>query len=82
VILRKTVNGKPATVAYLTLGPKGEFNLVKPEKATLVKVMFDDGGLIFGSSLPLAQRPPVSATDITDPGHQNRDGGHKEIPNE
>jgi hypothetical protein len=32
--------------------------------------------------LPLAARPSVSATDVTIPGHQNRNGENKETPNE
>ena len=49
MIERTEINGKSATVAYLTMGPKGEFNLVKPDKATLVKVTYDDGSVVFGT---------------------------------
>ena len=49
MIVRKTINGKSATVAYLTTGPDGEFNLVEPDKATLVKVSYDDGSVVFGT---------------------------------
>jgi hypothetical protein len=52
MIQRETINGAPATVAYLTTDEKGSFVLVTPEKATLVKVIYDDGRVVFGTPAP------------------------------
>lgn len=42
-IERKTIDGRKATVAYI----RDDFTPTTPEKATLVKVIFDDGGILF-----------------------------------
>lgn len=44
MIERTTVDGKPATVAYL----KGDFVPATKEDHTFVKVIFDDGNVVFG----------------------------------
>jgi hypothetical protein len=41
---RETVNGKLATVSHLT----EEWQPCAPEEAAIVKVEFDDGGVLFG----------------------------------
>jgi hypothetical protein len=51
-IVRRAINGRQATASYLVLGSDGEFKLVPPEKATVIKVVFDDGGLTFGTLVP------------------------------
>lgn len=43
MIERQKVHGDPATVSYMT----DEFTLVPKDKATLVKVVFDDGRVLF-----------------------------------
>jgi hypothetical protein len=48
MIQRETVEGRPATVAYLD----HDFEPATPETATLVKVMYDDGETAFGSRQP------------------------------
>ena len=45
MIERTTVEGKPATVAYL----KGDFVPATKEDCTFVKVIFDDGNVMFAT---------------------------------
>jgi len=51
MIERTVIMGKPATVAYLD----GDFAPVNREAAILVKVIFDDGKVLF--AMPAAQQP-------------------------
>jgi hypothetical protein len=43
MIERQTVDGKPATVIYLT----SDFQPADKQSATLIKLWFDDGDVVF-----------------------------------
>ena len=45
MIERTTVDGKPATVAYL----KGDFVPASKEDCTFIKVIFDNGNVMFAT---------------------------------
>ena len=45
MITRETVDGKLATVSYLTT----DWEPCAPKNAELVKIVFDDGGVLFGT---------------------------------
>jgi hypothetical protein len=51
---RETVNGKLATVAHLT----DAWVPCTPEEAAIVKVVFDDGGILVGFRTPKPQPAP------------------------
>jgi len=55
-IERTTVSGRKATVAYI----RDDFTPTTPEKATLAKVLFDDGDIVF---LSMARDAPLTARD-------------------
>ena len=58
MIKRETINGRQATVCYML----DDFTPVDtPAEATLVKVVFDDGNVLF-----LVPADPVQKEDITD----------------
>lgn len=44
-ITREVVNGKQATVSHLN----DKWEPVAPKDATIVKVIFDEGGVLFGT---------------------------------
>ncbi len=55
MIRRETVDGRSAIVAYIT----EEWEPAKPENATMAKVIFDDGDVMFLLSLrPNEEEPP------------------------
>jgi hypothetical protein len=45
MITREVVDGKQATVSHLN----DKWELCDPKDATMVKVVFDDGGVLFGT---------------------------------
>ena len=65
MIERTTIDGKPATVAYLATDPAGGFRSVPKAEATLVKVIYDDGRVVFAVPEPSAE---VSAEKPKDEG--------------
>lgn len=44
MIERTIIHGRPASVVYVD----DQFNPVQRDAATLIKVLFDDGGVVFG----------------------------------
>jgi hypothetical protein len=52
MITREIIDGKPATVSHLS----DKLELCDPKDATFVKVIFDEGGVLFGK-----RATPVSA---------------------
>jgi hypothetical protein len=53
MITRELVNGKQATVSHLS----DTWELCAPDKATIVKVVFDDGsGVLFGTREPVTAK--------------------------
>ena len=59
-IERTIVDGRKATVAYIL----DDFTPTTPEKATLIKVIFDDGGVLF--AVPAREAPNSRVTRTTE----------------
>ena len=66
MIERTEIDGKPATVAYLTRGGDGSFQLVDVKDATLVKVVFDDGNVVFGTK-EMAEKSTIDEASAATP---------------
>jgi len=57
MITRETIDGRPAVVAYIN----DDFEPMSPEEATMVKIIFDDGEVRFGTKAATSEDDEMDA---------------------